>query len=144
MKTFKDTKFGDLTGQIYDGYINVYRKNLDSLEGAPKEVKGSFYCFANNLKNLKYGPEIVDGNFICFDNNLTSLEGAPKIVNGNFNCKNCSKLKSLDELLNTEIRGKVQSDIMTDEEFRELQELYRKANKNMKKLKLLKKLKGIE
>jgi hypothetical protein len=60
---FKDTHYGDLTGQIYDGNICVSGMELTSLEGAP---------------------EIVNGDFLCNDNNLTSLEGAPRIIKGYF------------------------------------------------------------
>ena len=163
---FKDTEYGDLTGQVYEGDIDVSAKELDSLEGSPREVDGNFGCDFNNLYSLKGAPKIVKGHFSCYTNNLTSLEGAPKEVHGNFDCSNnikleslegapelvtgnfdcthCPKLKSLDELLDTEIRGKLKSNIMTNEEFKELQALYNKAGKNMKKYKLLKKLKGIE
>ena len=167
MKTFKDTKYGNLTGQFYEGNINVVGMNLDSLEGAPKKVYGYFFCEKNNLKNLNSGPDIVRGNFSCSSNKkLESLEGAPEVVNGIFHCLDCPKLKSLkgapkivegsfyctecplltslDELLDTEIKGKLYSDIMTDEEFKELQDLYNKAGKNMKKYELLKKLKEIK
>ena len=166
MKTFKDTRYGDLTGQVYEGNIYVYKRDLDSLEGSPKEVDGNFFCGFNNLHSLKGSPKIVKGLFSCHTNNLTSLEdspkevygnfdcsnnqklesleGAPKIVEGGFYCTKCPKLKSLDEILDTEIKGKLYSDIMTNEEFKELQALYNKAGKNMKKYKLLKKLKGLK
>jgi len=119
---FKDTKYGDLTGQEYKGDINVKRMNLTSLEGAPKNVKGSFYC--NNLKltslegapdsvteyfncsdnpdltSLKGSPESVGKSFWCSDNpnnpKLISLEGAPKKVGGSFYCHNNPKLTLLE------------------------------------------------
>jgi len=47
---FKDTKYGDLTGQTYKGNIDVKRMNLTSLEGAPKSVKGDFSC-SNSIRN---------------------------------------------------------------------------------------------
>jgi len=39
---FKDTKYGDLSGQDYKGDIDVIGMNLTSLEGAPKSVNGYF------------------------------------------------------------------------------------------------------
>ena len=145
MKTFKDTKYGNLTGQVYEDIINVSYMKLDSLEGAPKESKRLFICSYNNLKSLEGGPKTVNSNYYCGNNKkLESLKGAPEIVTGNFDCTKCPKLTSLDELLDTEIGGELESNIMTNEEFRELQKLYNKAGKNMKKYELLKKLKGFE
>ena len=130
MRTFKDTQYGNLTGQVYDGNIFIYNEDLDSLEGAPKIVSGYFYCSSNNLTSLEGAPREVHGNFDCSINQkLESLEGAPKIVTGNFDCTKCPKLTSLDELLDIEISGKLYSNIMTNEEFRELQALYRKQIK---------------
>ena len=54
-----------------------YCSSLVSLEGAPKEVGGSFYC--NGCESL------------------TSLKGAPKEVGGWFDCSNCSILKISDQ-----------------------------------------------
>ena len=91
---FKDTKYGDLTGQTYDGVIDVSTLQLTSLEGAPEIVEGDFYCSFNNLTSLKGAPEIVEGYFYCSYNKLTSLKGCPEIVKGDFNC-NSNKLTSL-------------------------------------------------
>jgi len=44
---FKDTKYGDLTGQNYKGNIIVRNMKLTSLEGAPQTVEGSFDCSSN-------------------------------------------------------------------------------------------------
>ena len=83
---FKDTKYGDLTGQIYKGDIDVGQENLTSLEGAPERVQGNFYCFDNDLTSLEYAPKEVTGSFDCNNNNLTSLKGAPEVVGHNFYC----------------------------------------------------------
>ena len=40
---FKDTKYGDLTGQVYEGDIDVSDLGLTSLEEAPRIVKDSFF-----------------------------------------------------------------------------------------------------
>jgi len=79
---FKDTKYGDLTGQTYKGDIYVSNLGLTSLEGAPKSVKGYFYCYDNpKLTSLKGAPKNVGGGFYCHHNSkLMSLEGAPKSV----------------------------------------------------------------
>ena len=92
---FKDTKYGDLAGQTYDGDIDVSIMKLTSLEGAPKIVKRNFDCYGNKLTSLKGAPEIVEGYFYCYSNNLTSLEGGPKEVKRSFLCPN-NKLTSLE------------------------------------------------
>jgi len=92
---FKDTKYGDLTGQNYAGHIDVSSNNLTSLEGAPQKVYGSFHCRNNNLSSLEGAPHTVQGHFHCSNNNLTSLEGAPQTVQGSFDCSN-NKLTSLE------------------------------------------------
>ena len=119
---FKDTKYGDLTGQYYDGDIelskvglssldgsptkviggydkviggfNCSHNNLTSLKGAPVYISGSFRCFNNQLTSLKGAPETVDEAFFCYDNKLTTLEGCPKVVGGIFACHR-NKLTSL-------------------------------------------------
>jgi len=92
---FKDTEYGDLTGQNYEGDIVVSHMKLTSLEGAPQTVQGYFNCGHNNLTTLEGAPQTVHGYFNCSRNNLTSLEGAPQTVKGSFNCSN-NKLTSLE------------------------------------------------
>jgi hypothetical protein len=94
---FKDTKYGDLTGQTYNGDIRVSNLGLTSLEGAPEIVEGRFDCSYNYLTSLKGAPRIVKKHFYCDCNILNSLEGAPNIVKGYFNCYN-NKLVSLEYL----------------------------------------------
>ena len=45
---FKDTKYGDLTGQTYNGDINVSEQNLTSLEGALKLLQGILSAATTN------------------------------------------------------------------------------------------------
>ena len=99
-----NNKITSLTNGLFEfGVIDEYFdcsncENLNSLKGAPKEVKGDFYCDkCNNLKSLEGAPEKIDGYFSCRNcNNLISLEGAPKEVGGYFSCRNCPDLKSLE------------------------------------------------
>jgi len=97
---FKDTEYGDLTGQTYEGNINVSELGLTSLEGAPKVVSGYFYCADNKLTSLEGAPKTV-GNFDCCYNYLKSLEGAPQTVN-NFDCSynQLSSLKGAPQTVN--------------------------------------------
>jgi len=94
---FKDTKYGDLTGQTYKGNIDVSDLGLTSLEGAPKSVDGYFDCSnTSNLTSLKGAPKSVSGYFSCSGNpKLTSLKGAPENVGASFYCSHNPKLKSL-------------------------------------------------
>ena len=85
----------DIEGKVYDRYIICSEKNLTSLRGCPKEVKGDFFCSQNKLTSLEGGPQKVGGYFDCSNNKLTSLKGAPKQVGGGFYCSN-NKLTTLD------------------------------------------------
>ena len=50
-------------------------KNLQSLNGCPKEVGGYFDCSnCKNLQSLECCPEKVGGNFYCKDCNLDFIE----------------------------------------------------------------------
>jgi len=108
---FKDTKYGDLSGQTYKGNIDVSDLDLTSLEGAPKSVRYNFNCSSNQkLTSLKGGPKSVYCDFICSGNlNLISLEGVPKNVGGNFYCFNDPKLtqSEIDKLIKCDIKGEI-------------------------------------
>jgi hypothetical protein len=53
------------------------------LEGAPKEVKGSFECANNQLTSLEGAPKEVN-NFYCHNNQLYSFYGLPINISGRF------------------------------------------------------------
>ena len=95
MKTIKDTDYGDLTGQTYNGNIDVDDKELTSLKGSPKKVMGRFYCNSNNLTTLEFAPQEVYGAFECFRNMLTTLKGGPTMVTGDYSCSS-NELTSLE------------------------------------------------
>ena len=78
-----------------DGNIDCRYLDLKSLKGAPKVVKGDFWCSVNRLKSLEGAPEYVGGSFDCHYNQLKSLEGAPKEVGGSFDCR-YNRLTSLE------------------------------------------------
>jgi hypothetical protein len=80
-KSFLGIEFGNVTGKF-----KCTHNQLQSLEGAPREVGGHFWCYVNNLKSLKGGPHKVGGDFDCTHNELQSLEGAPQEINGEFRC----------------------------------------------------------
>ena len=51
-----------------------------TLEGAPKEVGGGFYCYRNKLTSLEGAPEKVGGGFDCsYNPDLESLDGIGKV-----------------------------------------------------------------
>ena len=95
---FRDTEYGDLSGQVYSNKISCRDKQLTSLNGAPIEVGGYFDCNNNQLTSLKGAPKEVRGDFHCNNNQLTSLEGAPQKVGGYFVCSN-NQLTSLEGAL---------------------------------------------
>ena len=106
-KTFADWFGEDLTGQTYEGFIqipmrntitslkgapkvvighfNVSNQQLDSLEGGPEKVTGTYTVSGCGLTSLKGAPEEVD-YFICSGNKLETLEGGPKKVTGSYFC----------------------------------------------------------
>ena len=62
--------------------------DLKSLEGGPKNIKGSFECSNTGIISLEGGPTEVEGDYEVNDNNdLKTLKGAPKKVYGDFNCR---------------------------------------------------------
>ena len=61
---------------------------LETLEGCPEYVGGSFFSSSNKLDSLKYGPIHVELNYNCIQNYLENLEGFPKYVGGNLLCFN--------------------------------------------------------
>ena len=95
MKTFKDTRFGDMTGKQVGYGIEVYNEDLDSLEGSPEVIRGNFDVTDNNLTSLKGSPVKIFGNFSCYNNKITSLEYGPEIVTGNYDVGADNNLTSL-------------------------------------------------
>lgn len=79
MITFKDTIYGDLTGQTYKQDIDLSGFGLESLEYAPQKILGNLYIGYNEITTLKHCPVSVGGNFSCQKSKkLESLEHAPK------------------------------------------------------------------
>ena len=72
--------------------------SITSLKGAPQKVGGDFEChYCVSLKSLEGAPQKVGGDFSCIKCvSLTSLEGSPQEVGGNFSCIKCISLKSLE------------------------------------------------
>ena len=70
-----------------NGWFDCSVNRLTSLDGCPKEVIGSFYCYDNNnITSLIGCPERVGGNFDCRGNNIRDFEGFPKHIGGGFYC----------------------------------------------------------
>lgn len=105
---FKDTSYGDLTGQVYYGNIYVQDMGLTSLEGAPKEVVGTMDVSGNKLTTLEYAPTKVSQSFsISGNNKISSLQYAPTTVETLF-LKKLPLIQMLDiknEIINNNIRA---------------------------------------
>jgi hypothetical protein len=87
---------GDPGSAVHAGGFDCSGKEINSLEGCPKEITGGFWCGTNNLKSLKGGPETVGKQYSCSYNKLESLEGIASIIAaGNLSARN-NKLKSLE------------------------------------------------
>ena len=87
------TELPDFSKVVIKGDFYCGVNQLESLEGAPREVTGVFYCYGNQLTTLEGAPSIVGGDFDCHNNQLTSLKGAPSEVGEDFDCHN-NPLKS--------------------------------------------------
>ena len=71
--------------KMVDGYFDISKNGLTSLEGSPKIVTRDFNCSKNNLHSLFEGP-IAVGDFDCSYNQLKNLSYAPKEIKGSFDC----------------------------------------------------------
>lgn len=76
---FMDTKYGDLSGKVYDGDIDVSGLYLTSLVGSPSVVNGDFDCSNNLIESLFYSPSIIKGDFNCDGNFISDLDYLPKV-----------------------------------------------------------------
>ena len=86
MSTFKESKYGDLTGQdVTVASLNLGGKNIDSLDGSPDIFRGTFNFNLNDLTSLEGSPTEIYGEAIFSDNMLDSLKGNLKAVIGNLN-----------------------------------------------------------
>lgn len=72
---------------IVTGNFSIYRLQLKTLEGSPKEVGGYFDCAGNELTSLEGAPVKVGKDFICNNNKITTMEFCPKEIGGNINCR---------------------------------------------------------
>ena len=90
-----DIKFNHVTG-----WFDCSENELTSLEGCPNIVNGDFYCSYNQLTSLKYCPRVIFGSLYCRKNKLISLNDCcHTIVDGNFNCTiNDLTIKGLEKL----------------------------------------------
>ena len=88
--------------KMVDGYFDISKNGLTSLEGCPKVVTRDFNCSKNNLHSLFEGPTAV-GDFDCSYNQLKNLSYAPKEIKGNFDCSH-NEIVSINGMPRT-IRG---------------------------------------
>lgn len=66
--------------QVWKGEFKCSHLHLNSLKGAPKEVRGHFIASFNSLFSLESAPKKVHGMFQVSVNQLTSLKGIHKLV----------------------------------------------------------------
>lgn len=102
----KNKKLDKLTNDLFvwdsvqRDFICTGCRKLQSLEGAPKKVGGSFdITGCIELTSLEGGPKEVGDNFscsVCIE--LKSLEGAPEIVGRHLFCNSCGKQFTEEEV----------------------------------------------
>lgn len=118
---FKDTKYGDLSGQHYSGSIDINGLDVNDWEGCPKSFWGSFNANGCSFKDFKNAPLFKQGSDLFFGNNpleslidmkhendvsdftvqnskLLSFNGAPSKIRGMFHASNIKTLKSIQGL----------------------------------------------
>lgn len=66
-------KFGKVVGNFF-----CKKSNLDSLDGSPLTIEGSFDISYNKLTSLEGCPSFISGSLHCNDNELNSLKGCPE------------------------------------------------------------------
>lgn len=99
---FKDTKYGDLTGEIYAGSIVLNKLyQVDSLEGMPKEVLGSVVIDEVEISTLKYAPKDVSGDFTVIYSSLRDLKYCPTATNYNFKANVLHTMKGIPKKVNS-------------------------------------------
>ena len=95
-----DFRNGSLLGikfGIANGDFIINALGLDSLEGCPEEVTGTFNAGSNKIENLIGGPKKVGKSYNVNGNNkLVSLEGSPEEIGETFNVTDCTSLPSLE------------------------------------------------
>ena len=69
-------------GKVSGNFLIQGNLFLESLEGSPTYVGGTFNCSRNKLTSLSFGPKQVGGNYFAMHCLLTSLEGMPLEVGG--------------------------------------------------------------
>jgi len=83
-----------------NGDLDLTDQELESLEGSPSYVEGSFYCSGNPLSSLEGGPKYVEKSYDCswirVGQGGFSLKGAPVYVGNIFNCEDDNTLYSLE------------------------------------------------
>ena len=103
--SFKEI-YGDKSDCRFEGFLCLSGCNLNSLEGCPAEVIGSFSCSENLLENLIGGPKKVSGVYYCNNNKLLkSLEGVATYIGDTLECSSCV-LENLD-FFPQEVEGRV-------------------------------------
>jgi hypothetical protein len=70
-----------------DGSFVARNLELDTLEGAPHTVMGTFNVGSNQLVDLTHGPQVVFGWYQAGSNHLVSLQGLPDQCVNHFACE---------------------------------------------------------
>ena len=139
--TFKDTSYGDLTGQTYTGNVDVSKLNLTSLEGAPLVVNGNFLCHTNKLTSLQFGPTTVTGSYYCSNNpDLKSLKYAPTNEMRDINFEHTGIKNELMEIFENNVIARTYYTVVTMYRLRDIKDKYDDYLKKYEEYKLTKRV----
>ena len=87
---FKDTEYGDMSGQHYEGDINIDSMGVSDWEGSPASIWGRLSAANNEFTTLVGMPEMKKGSSISLnDNPLGSLKGAKWTLIDDFGIVGC-------------------------------------------------------
>ena len=87
--------YKDLNIDYQGGHLYVMDKSLETLDGCPSVISGTFECQVNWLPTLVGGPSIVNGSYGCIYNRLTDLVGCASHIGGMLYCHHNNQITSL-------------------------------------------------
>ncbi|GAB5388714.1 MAG: hypothetical protein Alpg2KO_16820 [Alphaproteobacteria bacterium] len=99
------TSLQGLIGRVEDAAVDVsYNKDLTSLDGCPKALRGALIANHCALTGLTGGPRRVGGDYIVKNNAISALTNAPEVVDGRIDLST-NPIRNLAGLMGNARRG---------------------------------------
>ena len=100
------TELPDFSRLVVWGRFDCSYNHLETLKGAPSEVRGSFHCKDNRLTSLEGAPSKVSGGFYCSHNEFKTLKGTIREIGGDFQAGGLY-VETLSEELQAKVCGRI-------------------------------------